>query len=264
MKKLMKEYIKKQDKDNARLRSYVTRCVSQLDRLTSLSDYPSTLKVQRETYQSLGDQGEIIEGTGTDVRTVIGELTKKMNQMYPRRRFRGRKHFKANEMENLFKQERKRLCEAAKTLEGLKKQEKTMLKGFQTGVNDSQEHTLGSPMYRQQQDLRDVQTNIATAQQSWDQKEEIYIAGATRVFVQYQPLQKEILDLIQQTLVKFIEVIHPSQYSDSLKNKFDQIFNNVKTEQNSDNDLAAWATTHGVHTLVPAPAPITTIEINSQ
>jgi len=247
----MEEYRDLEQDSAARITSYSNKCISRLKHLSSLSTYHTTTRAQFHVYQSVGKKAEIIKDSCDTLQQVIDTYSKQVNEMYPKERFSTtRKHRRSDEMKRLFKRARLPLQKVLDTLDKLRAKEKKILDVIQNGTVEFQNLNLDSTTNDKQNKLQEIQEDIAIAEEKRKKKEAIYIEKATAIFKQCQQLEKERLEQIKQTLIDFIQAVHPSRYSNAFITIYESLLSDIKTQQNSIEDLNYWAQTYGVHTLV--------------
>lgn len=208
------------------------------------------MEAQRQTYQSFEEQAKIIKDSCDTIQPVIDRYSKQVDEMYPKVRFTTiRKHYGTDEMKSSFKRARLPLQKVLDKLEQLRTKEKKAMDAIQNGSVEFENLKLDSTRNAKQDKLQDIQEDIVIAEESRRKKEAIYVEKATAIFKQCQELEKERLDQIEETLIAFIQVVHPSPYSTALVTIYEKLLLNIKTQQNSIEDLNYWAETYGVHTL---------------
>ncbi len=240
----MKEYRNLLLRDIKRLNSYSENCISRLTHLSALVAYPTTMEAQLQTYKSFEIQTKIINERRNNVQPIIDRYSKQVNQIYPKVRFSTtRKHYQTEDMKNSFKNARLPLRKILEKLENLRTKKQKLLAAIKN-------RDLDSSTNEEENKLEEIEGEIVAAEEHRKKKEAIYIETATVIFQDCQKLEKERLDQLNQALVDFIRVIHPSNYSTALVEIYENLLLDIKNKQNTIDDLNSYAQTCGVHTLI--------------
>ncbi len=179
--------------------------------------------------------------------------------MYPRLHFSTtHKHCRTEEMKRLFKAARSSLQNTLNELEELSKKKKRARDTLSTAEKEYENlnHDLRTPknklkqahenVIQRRKKLQVIEHNIASAEENRNDREKDYREQATKIFKQCQELEKQRLDQITQTLIKFNKAISASDYSSKLGMIYQQRISDITTQQNSIDDLNHWAQTYGI------------------
>jgi hypothetical protein len=251
--KAMKEYRNLRKKEAGQYISLSKKSISGLDRLSTLSNYGTTAEAQRYTYQKLAEQAREMLKSCDLIKTVIDGYQKQVDDMYPKLRFRPtRKYYRAGEIELRFSNAHASLQKVLDTLEKLNDEKKSAKKAIDGDPVALQERDVSSTTNSKVNKLRDIEKDIASENDKKAKEEAAYIKEATKIVLEFQQLEEVRLNQIKQTLLKFIEAIHPSQYSTALLQNFEDLQSHVAHIQVSAKDVAQWAQLQGIQMPIPS------------
>ncbi|CAF3522580.1 unnamed protein product [Rotaria sp. Silwood1] len=100
---------------------------------------------------------------------------------------------------------------------------------------------------KRQNKLDEIQQEIERAEQEYDQEYENYRAKAMDIYEKCRALEKERLDLLGETLIKFNDAAFSSEYSTEEHKIFEDLKLKLKVERDSLQDLDFWAKTYHVY-----------------
>jgi len=255
-----------------RLTSYSNKWKSKLKHQSSLSSYHTTKRAQLQVVRSPEKLAQLIQTRCDAIQKVITAYKKEVNRMYPSERFTTiRKHYRSNEMERSFKNAYSYLRRVSDRLENLREREKkaedalreakiqcqnlelneTTSKNKLSRANDNQEN--------KQRELQSIKENIIRTEEEYNQERETYREKATEIYQRCRVLEQERLDQIRDTLLQFIQAIHPSEYSTEQDAIYENLLSNIDSQQDTLADLDFWAQTYRVSVLAK-PVPLDTNE----
>jgi archaellum component FlaC len=255
----MQDYCKIQRKHAHCLTSYSNEWKSKLKQQSSLSSYHTTKRAQLQTVRSPDKLAQLILSRCEAIEQVIASYSRQVERMYPGELLGTvHKHYRTDSMKKAFKTARAALSKLSDELETLHKQERkaqadlhdadvqcenlsfdsTASKNKLSRAKDNQE--------KKQHQLEDIKDEITRLEQEYDREQENYLQKARAIYYQCRELEKERLDQIQETLIKFSQAAHTSEYSAGQDAIFDDLIAKIKTEQDSTEDLDFWAQTYHV------------------
>jgi len=120
---------------------------------------------------------------------------------------------------------------------------------FDTTASKNKSSRAKDNQEKKQHQLEDIQDEITRVQQEYDREHENYLEKATAIYYQCRELEKERLDQIRETLMKFSQAAHTSEYSAGQDEIFDDLIAKIKIEQDSTEDLNFWAQAYHVDIL---------------
>jgi len=256
----MTEYHDLRKADTIRIISYCKRSDARLKQQSSLSSYHTTLNAQFETIQGLEKHVKLINDQCNNVQQVIERYQKKVDEMYPKIRFRStRKHCRRNEMENLFKRAHSPLCKVLAKLKKLRKKKNKVVNTLHNvdieiqnlnhdPITNQQKKIIAlNKQKKNQNKLQEIEEDIIDAEKKRNRKELIYIAEAREIFKQCEQLEKQRLNEIKQVLIDFNRAVHSSKYLKQLDSIYEQLISNIRTKQNSTAAVEYWAQAYGVN-----------------
>jgi hypothetical protein len=221
---------------------YSKNSLSELNRLSSLSNYGTTAEVQRHTFQKLEEQATEKRNSCNAIRLVIDGFKEQVDEMYPKVRFhRIRKYCRADEIERRFINARAPLQKIRDKLAELRiKQQK---------VTNANQHNSTTDKVNK---LSQIKAEIAKEEAKQPEAEAAYTTKLIEIFQECQILEKKRLDQIKQVLLDFIKAIHSSHYSDALLQNFTELRSHVTDQQDSDKDVEQWAQYQGIRIPIPS------------
>jgi len=240
--KSMKEYRNLRKKEAGRYISLSKKSISRLDRLLTLYHCANTAEAQRHTGQELEKQATAKLNSCGPIKTVIHEYQKKVDDMYPKLRFRTRKYYRAGEIENRFSNARASLQKVHDTLKTLNDKKKIAEKAIDSDPAALRERDLPTTTNSKVVELREIKTAIAAEEDNKGREKAAYIIKATAIREDCKKYEAERLNQIKQALLEFIQAIHPDKYSDVLL----QNFKDLKTY------VTQWAPIKGMEMLIPS------------
>ena len=258
----MEEYHNLQHDTAHRYTSYSSKWKSKLKQQSSLSSYHTTKRAQLRLIRSPEKLAELLQSRCNDMQQVIATYRRQVDRMYLSERLGTvRKHYRAGEMKKLFKAARSPVSKISEKLEELHEQEKKAQNAlhdadiqcenlsFDQTASEKKVARANDNQEKRRDELQQIQKRISRAEDELSQEQETYYEKARDIYQQCRELEKERLDQIRETLIKFIQVTHTSEHSDGCNTVFEELLSNVKTEQDSVEDLDFWAQTYHVDIL---------------
>lgn len=258
----MEEYHDLQHDTAHRYTSYSKKWKSKLKQQSSLSSYNTTKRAQLQTIRSPEKLAELLQSRCDAMQQVITTYRRQVERMYPSERLgTGHKHYRTDAMKKLFKTARSPLSKISEKLEKLHEQEKKAEDAlheadvqcenlsFNETASKNKVARASENQEKRRDELEQIQEKISRANDELNQEQETYYEKASEIYQQCRALEKERLDQIRETLIKFIQVIHTPEHSDGYNTIFEDLLSDVKTQQDSVGDLDFWAQTYHVDIL---------------
>ncbi|CAF0888664.1 unnamed protein product [Rotaria sordida] len=186
-----------------------------------LSSYNTTKRTQCEIVRAPERHAELIKVRVKNIEEIIVTYRTQVEQMYSRTHFSfTHKHHRTDVMRNLFKAAYALLSDSLNKLEQLPEQQET---------------------------LEIITEKIERAQKVYNQEKETYRKRAKQYYEDCQRFEKERLDLIQETLLKFIKAAFSFESVTEQRQIYEDLVSMLKIQQNSLVDLNFWAQNYGVY-----------------
>ena len=180
--------------------------------------------------------------------------------MYPSERLGiVHKHYRTDAMKQLFKDARASLISISNTLDQLCRDEERAEKVLHdadiqcenlrldpTAVDSKLTHANNN-LRKANSKLDQIRKEIARTLERQEQEENNYRKTAIGIYEQCRKLEQERLDLIGDTLIKFVEAAYSDEYSKRYNEIYENLMSNINTERNTMDDLDFWAKTYHVH-----------------
>ena len=263
-------------------KAFAKKWKSQIQKQPSISSYSTTRRAQLRTIRSSESIVPHVEALRTSIAEVITDLKRQVDRLYTNRGVgRTPKHHRSDELRNAFKSARssvKHLSEELETWRGKAKraQEEEDQAALQFEQLEYAGSTSKSKLAKAKDHLTDKQIALNTSnervtriEQELKDEQLTYKQKATEIFGKCQICEQERLDLIRESLIKFVQAMHSLEYSKEVDSIFDDLLIEIENKLNTDEDLRFWAETYGVtvpsqtdddeeevsETPVPQPAP---------
>ncbi|CAF1217784.1 unnamed protein product [Rotaria sp. Silwood1] len=222
------------------LTSYSRRWICRIEQQPLLSSYKTTKDVQLEIVRTPERHVELIKARVEKIEQIIATYTTEVEKMYPRALFGvTHKHYRMKATKNLFKAAYSSLSELSDKLKELQEQE-TRAK---SALNDND----GQSQTRQQEILKDIREEIERIKPAYDREKESYRERATKIYQECRELEKERLDLIRKTLIKFIKAAFSFENVSAQRQIYEDLSSMLQNQQNTSEDLDFWARHYGVY-----------------
>ncbi|CAF0863604.1 unnamed protein product [Rotaria sordida] len=205
-----------------------------------LSSYNTTKRTQCEIVRAPERHAELIKVRVKNIEEIIVTYRTQVEQMYPRTHFSfTHKHHRTDVMRNLFKAAYALLSDSLNKLEQLRQKKKE--------IEIAQEDDDSQYQAEQQETLEIITEKIERAQKVYNQEKETYRKRAKQYYEDCQRFEKERLDLIQETLLKFIKAAFSFESVTEQRQIYEDLVSMLKIQQNSLVDLNFWAQNYGVY-----------------
>jgi hypothetical protein len=259
------------ERDQARnLKTYAEKWVNRLKQQSSLVSYHTTKRAQLDVVRVTKELARLKESTCVETQKVIEKYRAYINETYISERFRsGRKHRRANEFKKQFKTANTSVSEISAELETLSAQEKRARGAIRTAdsaceileldptATEKQRARAADIQTKKRTLLEDLTVKIAETKEKYKGAQKTYRLKATEIFKQCQYVEEERLEQIRETLLDFIQAMHPPKYSSELDQIFEGLTTKITTQQNSFDDLLFWAKSYGIETKLTKSLPST-------
>ncbi|CAF1441363.1 unnamed protein product [Rotaria sordida] len=242
------------------LHSYSKKWKSKLKQQPSISSYNTTKLAQCETVSTPKRCADILQTQHDAILNVIATYRTQVERMYPNERIgTTHKHHHTEAMKNLFKDARSALCKLSSKLEKLREQE-TKAHNALHDANIQCENLSLDPtaskikisnakdnQSKREDKLDEIQREIEQIKAEYNQEYENYRMKAMNIYEKCRTLEKERLDLLGETLIKFNKVAFSSEYLTEQHEIYEGLMLKLKVERDSLKDLNFWAKTYHVY-----------------
>ncbi|CAF0870698.1 unnamed protein product [Rotaria sordida] len=196
-------------------------CLDGVEQQPLLSSYNTTKRTQCEIVRAPERHAELIKVRVKNIEEIIVTYRTQVEQMYPRTHFSfTHKYHRTDVMRNVFKAAYAPLSDSSNKLEQLPEHQET---------------------------LEIITEKIERAQKVYNQEKETYRKRAKQYYEDCQRFEKERLDLIQETLLKFIKAAFSFESVTEQRQIYEDLVSMLKIQQNSLVDLNFWAQNYGVY-----------------
>jgi len=224
-----------------------------LDEQSKITSYGTTKNALYRFVESTESAVPVWENASTQVQKVIRECAEKRDKIYQRKKHtHGFEHRETKRIRTLFKNAREPVDNANANLQKLLRQRfdanHTLVDAQQKydeiksncSATELKKQEAKFNLARKQSKINALDEQIKEAEEDLTEAKLRYREEATKIFEECDQLEKERLDLIQQTLLKFLDAIHPSEYFHQLSEISDQVKYDIQTRQNTEKDLQKW------------------------
>jgi len=224
-----------------------------LDEQSKITSYGTTKNALYRFVESTESAVPVWENASTQVQKVIRECAEKRDKIYQRKKHtHGFEHRETKRIRTLFKNAREPVDNANANLQKLLRQRfdanHTLVDAQQNydeiksncSATELKKQEAKFNLARKQSKINALDEQIKEAEEDLTEAKLRYREEATKIFEECDQLEKERLDLIQQTLLKFLDAIHPSEYFHQLSEISDQVKYDIQTRQNTAKDLQKW------------------------
>lgn len=257
---MMQEFCDQEKEQARRLIAYAEKWKNHLKQQSPLVSYHTTKRAQLDFLHVPRDLAELKTSTAVEMQQVIDKYRHYVNETYITERLRPsrRRHRRSNEFKKAFKEAHAALREVSGELDALFVQEKKALETVQAAestceileldVNPNEKYIARAREAQKKKRLvlKDIQRQIEKAKEKVKAAQKVYRRRAKEIFKESQSVEEERLDHIRETLLDFIQAIHPTMYSKRLDEIIQKISERITKHQNSFDDLLFWAETYGV------------------
>ncbi|CAF3522542.1 unnamed protein product [Rotaria sp. Silwood1] len=246
----MEGYCKVEKKNISNITSYSKKWTSKIQQQPLLSSYNTTKDVQLEVIRTPERHVELIKARVESIQEIIATYRTEMQRIYPRGRLSiSRKHYQVDAMRNLFKDAYSLVSNASSKLLDLREEETLMLNNLRD-ADFQYEHKVANAQENRtklQEKLKSIREKIARAEKECSRQQEIYRKSAIDIYQRCRRLEKERLDLIRKTLIKFIKTAFSFENVSAQSQIYEALSSMLQNQQNTSEDLDFWARNYGVY-----------------
>ncbi|CAF3081486.1 unnamed protein product [Rotaria sp. Silwood2] len=256
----MQDYNELLQEHSDNLNSYSKKWKSKIKQQSSISSYHTTKLAQRETVSAPKRFAEVLQNQYDAILKVTTTYRTQIERMYPNERLgTTHKHHRTEAMKNLFKEARSALCKLSSKLEKLHEQEKKAQHAlhdadvqcenlsFDSTASKTKISNAKDNQSKRQDKLDKIKQEIERTEEEYNHEYENYRTQAMDIYEKCRTLEKERLDLLGDTLIKFNEAAFSSNYLDEQDEIYENLMLKIKVERNSLEDLNFWAKTYHVY-----------------
>ncbi|CAF4718128.1 unnamed protein product, partial [Rotaria sp. Silwood2] len=194
----MQDYCNVLNENIKSLTLYSRKWTLKVEQQSLLSSYNTTKSAQLEVVRAPERHAELIQARFAKVQTIIKIYTAEVERMYPRVLLSiTHKHYRTDAMRNLFKAAYSSLSDLSSKREKLREQEKLIVDTLSD--DDAQYQT------KQQKNLKDIREEIERTERKYEREKVLYRERLTNIYEECRALEQERLDLMRETLIKFIK-----------------------------------------------------------
>ena len=250
---------------NTSLLSFAKRWKTTLNEQSALASYHTTKRAQRQTIGTSDQLASSVETRYKAIEDLIKELRKEVHRFYVNRSVgKSAKHNRSDSLKEAFKTARAPVKTLSDKLDQLQSKEEKARDALHEAKVECEKIQYGPPtsekkvdhakrkQEEKQKEFDSIKTKIDQTKIELKQANANYRQQAMPIFEQCQVIEEKRLNLIRQTLIQFLQVIHPDDYSTKIDAIYDDVQEKIEKEQNTTTDLKFWAKTYGVNRLSPS------------
>ena len=228
-----------------------------LDEQSKIASYGTTKTTLHRLVESRESTVPVWKNSSNQVEEVIRECEERRDEIYRRKKLgHGFEHRQTKRIRKQFEFALKPVDNANENLQSLHHQqihanqsladsqrrlEEIKSNPFATEV---EKQNATSHRVRQQSNVNALNQRINAAKEELIEAKRRYREEATKIFEECDQLERERLNLIQQTLLKFLDVTHPASDFHQLSEISDQLRYDIQTKHNIEQDLRYWRRTY--------------------
>ncbi|CAF3366731.1 unnamed protein product [Rotaria socialis] len=260
MLKFMSNYNDCGQKHIDNLKSCSKKSKSKVKAQSTLSSYHTTRAAQLKTICAPSLEAEYLQARHDAIQEVIDECRTKLNRIYPKKSSNSSpKHNRTDYMIDSFEAARSVLLNLSEKLEKLKEQKRkkdaALLEAkilcenlsYTHGVKESKTEKASNSRKKHEQQLEEIENDIARSEDEYEQEKKTYRVEARRIYEKCRVLEEERLELIEDTLIKFVKAAYSSENSMQYRAIYKELKSYFIDELNITEDLDFWAQTYGVY-----------------
>lgn len=274
-KEYMDDYCTLLKKDIENRTSYSKKWKSKLKHQPTISSYNTSKQIQME-FLNFPVQLSQLDQTRIDaIEQVIRSFDGQINRMYPRERFGlSHRHYQTDSLKKKFQYAAASVSQASKLVEQIEEEKSKAEKSLHQARIDLQDLELDliadtskvmkaqQRVERKEKESQTIDDRLTRAKDDLAQEKITYHDKAMEIYEKCREYESERLNLIRETLIQFIRVIHPTD-QDVM---YEKLLARITSQHNTQADLDFWAQTYLVSQLASTETlpNITTEETTSQ
>ncbi|CAF1165282.1 unnamed protein product [Rotaria magnacalcarata] len=260
MLKFMLDYNDCLQKHIDNLKSCSKKSKSRVKAQSTLSSYNTTRAAQLKTTYAPSLEAEYLQARHDAIQEVIDECRTELSRIYPKESSNSSsKHNRTDYMIDSFEAARSVLLKLSEKLGKLKehkaKEEAALLEAkilcenlsYTHGVKESKTEKANNSKKKHEQKLKDIENDIARFEDEYEHEKKTYRVEARRIYEKCRVLEEERLELIGDTLMKFIKTAYSSENSTQQRVIYKELKSYLKDKRDTTEDLDFWAQTYGVY-----------------
>ncbi|CAF1523007.1 unnamed protein product [Rotaria sp. Silwood1] len=242
------------------LKSCSEKSKSKVNAQSTLSSYNTTKAAQLKTICAPSLEAEYLQARHDAIQEVIDKCRTELSRIYSNEcSGSSRKHHQTDYIIDSFEAARSALLKLSYKLKKLKekknKEEAALLEArilyenlsYTYGVKESKTEKANDSRKNHEQKLEEIKNDIARTEDEYVQEKKTYRVEARQIYEKCRVLEKERLELIGDTLMKFIETAYSSENSTQHRAIYKDLTSYLKVERDASEDLDFWAQTYGVY-----------------
>ncbi|CAF1129493.1 unnamed protein product [Didymodactylos carnosus] len=228
-----------------------------LDEASKIVSYGTNKTILYRLAESRESTVPVWKNVSNQAEEVITECEKRRDETYRAKRLgHGFEHRQTRRIRKLFENARKPVDNANTNLQKLHRQRihanqsladaQRKFEGIKANhfATEVEKQNATSHRVRKQSNVNALNQQINAAEEELIETKLRYREEAIQIFKECDQLETERLNFIQQTLLKFLDVIHPLRYFHQLSEISDQLRYDIQTKQNIEHDLRYWQRTY--------------------
>ena len=224
-----------------------------------VTSYHTTKRAQLLTIGVSTELTSHTEVLCTAIEEVISDCHSAVNESYKQKWNKtGYQHRKTSTIEKAFRKARAAVRKASDMVDQLIKKEKRTSAAVDQAADRIAQLNSGSQsnkaklkktegeLAKKRVALQTINENIVQARSELEKKQLDYRVAATKIFRGYRKYERERVELIQNTVVKFVQAMHSAEYSTNINTVFANLLANITKEQSTEKDLLFWEKRYGI------------------
>ncbi|CAF2218384.1 unnamed protein product [Rotaria magnacalcarata] len=260
MLKFMLDYNDCLQKHIDNLKSCSKKSKSRVKAQSTLSSYHTTRAAQLKTICAPSLEAEYLQARHDAIQNAIDECRTELNRIYSKGSSNSSpKHNRTDYMIDSFEAASSVLLKLSEKIDKLKeqktKEDAALLQAkilcenlsYTHGVKESKTEKANNSRKKHEQKLKEIENDIARFEDEYEHEKKTYRVEARRIYEKCRVLEEKRLELIGDTLMKFIKAAYSSKNSTQQRTIYEELQSYLKDERDITKDLEFWAQTYGVY-----------------
>ena len=256
----MEEYCNCLKTTRKHFNSHSKKWTSRIKQQSPIALCHTTKRAQLRIIATSADHAELLKQCYDAIQKVINKYRRQIQKMYPSERLGlVHKHYRTNDIKQSFKDARSSLNSISNKLNQLRRDKEEAKKALDDAdiqcenldldptATDSEVTDAKNNLRKAKSELAEIRKEITHTRKGQEQEEKNYRKNAMSIYEECRKLKQERLDLIENTLIEFVEAAYSCEYSKRYNEIYEDLMANIKTERNAVEDLDYWAKTYHVY-----------------
>lgn len=223
--------------------SYTNKWKLKVEQQSPIASYHTTQMGQLSVINLPTQEAKSLRVLHNGIQLVMDEYHSKVESIYPPTHLgMAHKHYRTHALKNSFKAEYASLTDLATNLAKLREQKQNLTSDGSASFDSSNANSVITSRR-----LNELKENITRAKEAYDRGRRNYCKRVREIYEECRILEKDRLNLITETLMKFIDVAYPSENPVQQRQVYEEIAQYLKIEQNSTADLDFWAQKYRIY-----------------